>query len=220
MSFKMFKRTNSDAVAMDGKAVTASDSKVFTSKEAIAELALKQNDIYIGKDSAKINIVIYSSFSCYHCAFFYKNTFPELKPYIDSGQVRLVHRDFPTDKLAIDVAQLFSCYKEQANVQRQKLFNVLLSIYLTQDSWIKQDLSNDVILKQFKLMGLSNADSCLKIDSKNDYKQKNIAKARNVANILGIVATPTIFVNNTKNTDKNSPYNIKILIERELEGLK
>lgn len=50
----------------------------------------------LGDPDAPVEIREYSSLTCPHCATWHNETLPTLKEtYIDSGQVKLVYRDFP-----------------------------------------------------------------------------------------------------------------------------
>jgi protein-disulfide isomerase len=55
-------------------------------------------DVYMGSETAPVTMVEYASFTCRHCRDFWKQEFPRLKAeYIDTGKVRYVYRDYPTD---------------------------------------------------------------------------------------------------------------------------
>ena len=46
----------------------------------------KINPIYEGSPDAKIQLIIYESLTCSHCADFHKNVYPDLKEnFIDKG---------------------------------------------------------------------------------------------------------------------------------------
>jgi protein-disulfide isomerase len=49
-----------------------------------------------GSPSAKVTCELYSDYECPHCAAFYLETLPQVVArYVDSGKMRLIHRDFP-----------------------------------------------------------------------------------------------------------------------------
>jgi protein-disulfide isomerase len=59
----------------------------------------------IGKADAPVRVIEFFSLTCSHCAAFHKETFPRVKrELVESGQVRLVWRDFPLDQLALVAA--------------------------------------------------------------------------------------------------------------------
>jgi protein-disulfide isomerase len=48
-----------------------------------------------GSPSAPMTIELYTDYQCPHCREFYLDVLPQLtKEYINTGKVRLIHRDF------------------------------------------------------------------------------------------------------------------------------
>ena len=86
-------------------------------------------DKVLGSDSAPVTIVEYASVTCPHCATFHQKTYPALKSkYIDTGKVKLIFREFPTQPAAVATAGFmlarqagFSQEKFDACLNDQKL---------------------------------------------------------------------------------------------------
>ncbi|MFN3354292.1 MAG: DsbA family protein [Brevundimonas sp.] len=80
---------------------------VFANAPAAAQQALPVPpvtgaDRVLGSPDAPVTIVEYASFTCPHCADFHTQVLSEIKTrYIDTGQARLVYRDFPTAPAAL-----------------------------------------------------------------------------------------------------------------------
>jgi len=56
----------------------------------------------VGRPDAPVTVFEYFSLTCSHCGAFHRETYPRVrKELIDSGQMRLVFRDFPLDQLAL-----------------------------------------------------------------------------------------------------------------------
>lgn len=54
-------------------------------------------DHVLGRADAPVTVIEYASFTCSHCADFHNTVLPAFKAkYIDTGKVRLVHRNLPT----------------------------------------------------------------------------------------------------------------------------
>lgn len=87
-------------------------------------------DRVLGSADAPVEIFEYSSLTCPHCASFHEGPFKDLKAqYIDPGKVKLVYRDFPTDGLALIVAQLPHCLEGNA------YFALLDQLFAQQSTW-------------------------------------------------------------------------------------
>ncbi|MCX8099960.1 MAG: DsbA family protein [Geminicoccaceae bacterium] len=128
-------------------------ASVVASAEAatVAERAL-------GDPAAKVTMVEWFSMTCPHCAAFHLKTLPELKQrYIDTGKLRLVVRDFPTDGVALKAHVLAHC------AGPERYFQFVDAFLASQERWAG---ARDPIggLKQIaKLGGLSDQqiDACL-----------------------------------------------------------
>ena len=67
-------------------------------------------DAVLGSPDAPVTMIEYASLTCPHCAAFHNETLPELKErYIDTGQVKLVLRDFPLDRVALQASAIAHC---------------------------------------------------------------------------------------------------------------
>ena len=74
------------AVAPSAKAQTAGTLPPVTAADHV-----------LGRADAPVTVVEYASFTCSHCATFHNDVLPAFKTrFIDTGQVRLVHRNLPT----------------------------------------------------------------------------------------------------------------------------
>ena len=70
----------------------ATGATVRTESAVPARTEFKQS----GSPAAPVDCELYSDYACPHCAAFYLETLPQLSArYVDTGKVRLVHRDFP-----------------------------------------------------------------------------------------------------------------------------
>ncbi len=84
--------------------------------DAKAVVALRSNERYIGSATAPLTMIEYSDFQCPYCAMFRTETFPGIKAkYIDSGQLRFVHRDLPlpSHRQAMMAAKAAACAGDQ-----------------------------------------------------------------------------------------------------------
>jgi len=67
--------------------------------------ALTEDDVVLGEADAPVTLIEYASTTCPHCATFHGLVWDSLKAeYIDTGKVRFVFREFPTDPATVAVA--------------------------------------------------------------------------------------------------------------------
>lgn len=86
-------------------------------------------DYALGDPGAPVTVIEYGSFSCPHCAEWEIGVFPAFKArYIDTGQVRFVFRDLPTQPVAeaIRAASIARC------AAPGRYFDVLHTFFLWQ----------------------------------------------------------------------------------------
>lgn len=87
-------------------------------------------DRAIGPATAPVTVQEFFSLTCSHCAAFHHETFPKVKSdLVATGQVRLVWRDFPLDRLALVAAAVARSLPE---ARYEGFIGVLLN---SQDRW-------------------------------------------------------------------------------------
>jgi protein-disulfide isomerase len=157
-----------------------------------ALLQINKDDRILGNPDAPITIVEYASMSCPHCAHFTNDILPELKKkWIDTGKAKLVLRDFPLDKLALEAAMVQRC------APPDRFYAFVDTYFGDQQQWVTAQDSQAAIARLAELGGMSKSevDACLK----NSALENRILGERLVASKdLGVDATPTFFVNGTK----------------------
>ena len=175
------------------------------------ELSSQKNLVSIGKDDAPVEIKIYSSLTCPHCADFHINVLPKIKSkYVEAGKVKLILIDFPLDELAFNASKLLHC------VDTKDQISYLDTIYETQSEWtsgtsiseINDNLRN--IVQNFGV-NQEKFDKCLNNQKVEDrilegriYGQKRYS----------IESTPTIVINDKKLNTEASFKNIEKKIEK------
>jgi protein-disulfide isomerase len=83
-----------------------------------------------GNADAAITVIEYASLTCTHCARFAVNVYPALKSrYVDTGKVRYIMREAPTDSLALAAAALTRCAGDD------KYFALVDVLFRTQAEW-------------------------------------------------------------------------------------
>ena len=61
------------------------------------------NSIVIGSDNSKVEIIIYSSLTCPHCAKFHNDVLPKIKKeFVETGDAKIILTDFPLDLASLN----------------------------------------------------------------------------------------------------------------------
>jgi protein-disulfide isomerase len=147
-------------------------------------------DISLGKADAPNTIVEYASMTCPHCAQFHTDVLPELqKKYIDTGQARLILREFPLDGLAVAAFMLARC------AGPDRYYPMVSALFETQKTWAVPGADGkEKLLMIAKQAGFSKEkfDQCLA----DKQLFEKIVEVRTRANEqFGVDSTPQFFVN-------------------------
>jgi protein-disulfide isomerase len=171
---------------------TGADSTGPKTDPDVAELMAPGplEDISLGKADAPNTIVEYASMTCPHCAQFHTDVLPELqKKYIDTGQARLILREFPLDGLAVAAFMLARC------AGPDRYYPMVSALFETQKTWAMPGADGkEKLLMIAKQAGFSKEkfDQCL---ADKELFNK-IVEVRTRANEkFGVDSTPQFFVN-------------------------
>lgn len=149
-------------------------------------------DRILGKADAPITIFEYFSLTCPHCAEFSAETFPKLKSeWLDTGKAKLVYRDYPLDRNALQAAVVARC----APPERYPAFVEVL--FKQQDDWGRMEDPTPGLKRVALLGGLSEQKftDCLADKSLSDSV---LASRLQAQNDYGVDSTPTFFINGKK----------------------
>ena len=167
------------------------------------------NYISDGNKGAKIEIIVYESLTCGHCANFHKDVYPGLKEeFIDTGLAKIEFRHFPLDYGALQAAKLSQCKSGNS-------LNILHTLYSNQRKWAKGSTKEELNLNLknfFVSEGINiNFEKCI-----NDKKIEDfvINSRINGAKEYEINATPTMIINGKKFEKALNFKNIKNYLEK------
>lgn len=156
----------------------------------------KLGDHAIGNVQADIVITEYASVVCGACANWHNTVFPEFKKaYIDTGQIRFIFREFPTNPVSIARTGFLI-----ANCADEDKFFSSISLQFKRQSQIfkamRQGKVRDEYINQAKSVGLSEADfyACLQDENENKRYDEVIQSGLDA----GVNSTPTFFINGRK----------------------
>ncbi|HEY0523809.1 MAG TPA: DsbA family protein [Stellaceae bacterium] len=150
------------------------------------------DDHVLGNKDAPVTIIEYASMTCPHCAAFDKETLPKIKKdWIDAGKAKLVYRNFPFDRAALEAAKLAQC------IGPEHYFGFVDVVFQSQDNWIKASDPVAALGRYAKLAGMS--DQQIQDCSKNEDVANKIVAGRLAAEKeYGVESTPTFFINGKK----------------------
>ena len=166
-------------------------------------------EIIDGKNDAKINLIIYESLTCSHCANFHREIYPLLKEnFIDKGIVNIEFRNFPLDIAALNASKIAHCKNDGDS-------KILHLLYKNQNSWAKGNSLEEFNKNLEKLVLSENLNlnfiDCINNSEIEDYILEDRIDAVKKYNIN---ATPTLIIMGKK-FDKTLTYkNIKKAIEK------
>jgi protein-disulfide isomerase len=165
------------------------------------------DDVVEGDANAPITMIEYSSLSCPHCARFQKDVLPQIKKdYIDTGKVKLIQRDFPLNKPAVQAAQLAHC---AGPMRYSALVDVL---FKTQDQWLNEQAVEKLAqIAATAGMDRPTFDACL---ANKDIEAKIVASRKAGEDAFQVNATPTFIVNGVKLEGEQSVDDLKALFAK------
>jgi len=143
-----------------------------------------------------VNVKVFSSLTCPHCAEFHGKIYEELeKEYISIGKVKFEHHSFPLDLAALNAEKILQC-----NSNSQTNFKFLTQIYSKQNKWTAGSDINIInssikaIGKKFNLTE-NEMNKCL-VDE--DLEKKILNERIEAQKKYKISSTPTIYMNEKK----------------------
>ncbi len=169
----------------------------------------KINPIYEGNLDAKIQLIIYESLTCSHCADFHNEVYPELKKdFINKGFVKIEFRSFPLDLAALNASKIAHCRNDGKS-------DILHFLFKNQKKWAKGSTIDEINLKLKKILDNEkfriDIDKCINNKKIEDHILEDRIEA---VKKFKLNATPTLIINNKK-FDKTLNYkNLKKTLEK------
>lgn len=146
-------------------------------------------DRVLGRADAPVTMIEYASFTCSHCAHWNNDVFPAFKAqFIDTGKVKLVFRDLPTDpqQYSMAAALIGRC------AAPGKFFDVAKSLFAGQAA-----LATGGGRAWFDNAIVASGRTQAEIEACFDEpaKQQALTADIDAAIAAGVNSTPTFFVN-------------------------
>ncbi len=164
----------------------------------------------LGNQNAKVTLIEYASLTCPHCATFHKEVLSKLTPYIDSGNLLYIYRDFPLDGTALGASMLAECIANKSG--DKAYFDFIALLYKKQSEWSSAPDIKSALFKLASIAGFHETDSTSCLKNKEIYDA--VIAERKQGEKQGVNATPSLFINGKKM--KNTDYST---VKKQIEAL-
>ena len=155
-------------------------------------------DVPIGSADAPLEIVEYAALTCHVCRDFAKQIFPRLKAtYIDTGKVRFVFRNLPTDpqEIALPGAALARC------AVPERFFEVAAALMQGQSAVLRGGNREDWYGPAIAVSGRTQAQ--IEACTTSPAVEAALARDMDSAEAADVHSTPAFFVNGRRVTDRS-----------------
>jgi len=171
-------------------------SATRTASTAAAVPSVTASDRVLGRVDAPVTVIEYASFTCSHCADWTNDVLPTFKSrYIDTGKVKLVFRDLPTQpaQVAATAAAIGRC------AAPDRFFDVARYFMANQATAFASGSVRDWYMGAVGASGRTQPqiEACLADPATQEALQADVEGA--VA--AGVDGTPTFFVNGRRMAD-------------------
>ena len=165
--------------------------------------------IFEGSHEAKINLIVYESLTCSHCATFHEKIYPKIKrEFVDKGIVKVEFRHFPLDLAAFNASKIAQCKNDGKP-------NILNLLFANQSKWAKGETVEEFnanIKKLIKEKNINlNFEKCINNKKIEDFVLNSRIEG---SKKFEVNSTPTIIINNKKFDKPLNFKNIKKTIEK------
>lgn len=155
-------------------------------------------DRVIGRADAAVTVIEYGSFSCPACADWHELVYPAFRQrFIDTGQVRFVFRNLPTQPEAVSLpgAALALC------AAPERFFDVASALMRGQAAVLRGGAREDWYAPAVAVSGrtLAQLEACAATPETRDAISRDI----DGAHAADVHSTPAFFVNGRRVTDRS-----------------
>lgn len=193
-----------------GNAPSAPSGNTGTPTQPTVVEVSVDDDAVKGDPDAPVTIVEFSDFECPFCARFYDQTYGQIvDTYVETGQVKLVFRDFPLNfhPNAQKAAEAAECAGEESD----EMF------FLMHDKIFEDGVSSnmDDYVAYAESIGVDDVDAfeeCLTSGAMAEEVQADFAQGQS----YGVTGTPAFFINGQLVSGAQPFANFEQIIEAEL----
>jgi len=202
-------------VSLDRRALIVSGA-VLAASPAMARagaLLPVDGDMVMGSPKAPVQLVVFASASCPHCAHFWTTALPGIrKTYIDTGKVRLVFREFLTQPAEFAAAGFLL-----SRAVPGKYFEVLGTVFAKQAEIYQSGQLYEGLQAIGKSFGLTDAQFAAALSDKKALAALN-ARVELAAVRDKVDVTPTFFVAGKHMPDDTSTAQLTAALAAAVKG--
>jgi len=177
-------------------AASASGSDTARARQTLAPVTAA--DRSIGRADAPVTVIEYASFACHHCADWHQLVYPGFKArFIDTGKVRFVFRNLPTDpqEIALPGAALARC------AVPERFFEVAAALMQGQSAVLRGGNREDWYGPAIAVSGRTQAQ--IEACATSPAVEAALTRDMDSAEAAGVHSTPAFFVNGRRVTDRS-----------------
>lgn len=177
-------------------AASASGSDTARARQTLAPVTAA--DRSIGRADAPVTVIEYASFACHHCADWHQLVYPGFKArFIDTGKVRFVFRNLPTDpqEIALPGAALARC------AVPERFFEVAAALMQGQSAVLRGGNREDWYGPAIAVSGRTQAQ--IEACATSPAVEAALARDMDSAEAADVHSTPAFFVNGRRVTDRS-----------------
>ncbi len=185
-------------LALLAPAVVASASGSDTARARQTLAPVTAADRSIGRADAPVTVIEYASFACHHCADWHQLVYPGFKArFIDTGKVRFVFRNLPTDpqEIALPGAALARC------ALPERFFEVAAALMQGQSAVLRGGNREDWYGPAIAVSGRTQAQ--IEACATSPAVEAALARDMDSAEAADVHSTPAFFVNGRRVTDRS-----------------
>jgi len=169
------------------------------------------DDPVLGSPDAPVTIIEYSEYLCPYCRRFALETLPRIEEeYIDTGQVKLVFRDFPVHgQPAVMIAMVAECAADQG-----KFWEMHVLLFERTEEWSESEDILGTFQSYAEEIGIDPLElvNCLELGTPFERIQEDY----NVGVQDGVTGTPGFLINGTPVIGAQPFEEFQRVIEQEL----
>jgi len=153
----------------------------------------KVKSIIEGNIDTKIEIIVYESLTCGHCASFHKEIYPNLKKdFIDKGLVKIEFRNFPLDLAAFNASKIAHCRNNGKS-------DILHFLFENQEKWANVETVDQANTNLKKIIKNNYPDLDFEKCINDKLIEDHVLEDRiNAVKKFKVNATPTLIINEKK----------------------